>query len=620
MSLDLNVSTLKNTVTFVVDKNSIAQAKKAADDLHKYFQKIQDPKIRFQQQKQRRQKARQIADDARFNDKPRNAAEMKAQRAEEKKKIREEKANLRAQQQLQKRQETAELKQRHANLQISGIKGKYGLDPKSQYEALKFVQKQTEAFAQGNITSQRMNASIRERITLLRREAAAAQRATQAQGGAYVQAAKKSKAAHGEKEYGIARLQGAAMGFGSMFAAGNLAARIQQTGNENLELIRMSERVKTNPNAIKTMVTWGRQHGVDSANVDKATDNMKDVRERLAMTVTNAQMKNGEWKGGDGGITTIMNKFGWSKEQIAKYQDNPLDFLQATVNEGQRRGMSQAQIGNLIESLGDDLMHYTDMFLNNGAEYNKILQQLVDSGQTLNDEQIKQVMEYGALTTKMSALTNGLDLNLFTGFMAGFGASGDELTENTKNLNESAHLLGEGLGNLATQVTGATVQISQSVEAINQYLRDKFPSWFSGDSNQPAAQQLFNGAVGGSADAVAAWIKSNTGIDTQSVGPAVMDWLGVGRGDASAGTAANNYGLSGQSLRDGAMALPSTPAMSYQVSPVFNLQVNPQVGLTLQSDVSRLSDYIDWSAKASADSFTRSLTLQINSGQSTAGG
>ncbi|HCB1328035.1 TPA: hypothetical protein MYN91_004476, partial [Klebsiella pneumoniae] len=107
MSLDLNVSTLKNTVTFVVDKNSIAQAKKAADDLHKYFQKIQDPKIRFQQQKQRRQKARQMADDARFNDKPRNAAEMKAQRAAEKQKAREEKANLRAQQQLQRRQETA---------------------------------------------------------------------------------------------------------------------------------------------------------------------------------------------------------------------------------------------------------------------------------------------------------------------------------------------------------------------------------------------------------------------------------------------------------------------------------------------------------------------------------
>ncbi|VAS06739.1 Uncharacterised protein [Klebsiella pneumoniae] len=598
-----------------LSKSSIYSTK----PLHKYFQKIADPKIRFQQQKQRRQKARQMADDARFNDKPRNAAEMKAQRAAEKQKAREEKANLRAQQQLQRRQETAELKLRHAGLQLGGIKGKYGMDPKQQYEALRYIRQQTAAFAQGQITSARMNALIRERITLERRAAAAAQKAAQAQKTNYVGAAKKLKDPN-SKEFGIARLQSAATGIGSIFAAGNLAARIKQTGDENLELIRMSERVKTNPNAIKTMVAWGQQHGVDSANVDKATDNMKDVRERLAMTVTNAQMKNGEWKGGDGGITTIMNKFGWSKEQIAKYQDNPLDFLQATVNEGQRRGMSQAQIGNLIESLGDDLMHYTDMFLNNGAEYNKTLKSLVDSGQTLNDAQIKQVMEYGALTTKMSALTNGLDINLFTGFMDGFGKSGDELTENTKNLNESAHLLGEGLGNLATQVTGATVQISQSVEAINQYLRDKFPSWFSGDNNQPAAQQLYNGVTGGSADAVAAWIRSNTGIDTQSVGPAVMDWLGVGRGDASAGTAANQYDTNGSPLRDGAMAIPSTPAMSYQVNPVFNLQMNPQIGLTLQSDVSRLSDYIDWSAKASADSFTRSLTLQINSGQSTTGG
>ncbi|WP_318629517.1 hypothetical protein [Klebsiella variicola] len=617
--LELNVSKINNVVTFTVDKNSIAQAKKAADDLHKYFKKIADPKIRFQQQKQRRQKARQMADDARFNDKPRNAAEMKAQRAAEKQKARDEKARLREQAQLQRRQETAELKQRHANLQISGIKGKYGLDPKAQYEALRYIRQQTEAFAQGQITSQRMNALIRERITLERRAAAAAQKAAQAQKTNYVGAAKKLKDPN-SKEYGIARLQSAAMGFGSMFAAGNLAARIKKTGDEQLELIRMSERVKTNPNAIRTMVAWGQQHGVDSANVDKATDNMKDVRERLAMTVNDAQMKNGEWKGGDGGITAIMNKFGWSKDQISKFQDSPLDFIQATVNEGQRRGMKQAQIGTLIESLGDDLMHYTDMFLNNGAEYRKTLQQLVDSGQTLNDEQIRQIMEYGDLTTKMAALTNGLDINLFTGFMDGFGKSGDQLTENTKNLNESAHLLGEGLGNLATQVAGATVQISQSVQAINDYLKSKFPEWFSGDSNQPAAQRLYNGAVGGSADAVAAWIKSNTGIDTQSVGPAVMDWLGVGRGDASAGTAANNYGLSGQSLRDGAMALPSTPALSYQVNPVFNLQVNPQVGLTLQSDVSRLSDYIDWSAKASADSFTRSLTLQINSGQSATGG
>lgn len=618
--LELNVSKINNVVTFTVDKSSIATAKKAADDLHKYFQKIADPKIRFQQQKQRRQKARQMADDARFNDKPCNAAEMKAQRAAEKQKAREEKANLRAQQQLQRRQETAELKLRHAGLQLGGIKGKYGMDPKQQYEALRYIRQQTEAFAQGQISSQRMNALIRERITLERRAAAAAQKAAQAQKTNYVGAAKKFKDPN-SKEYGIARLQSAATGIGSMFAAGNLAARIKQTGDENLDLVRKSALVKTNPNAIRSMLAWGQQHGVDSASVDKATDGMKDVRERLGESISNStfDQKSGKWKGGNGAVDNVMNLFGWNIDQLKQFQDNPLDFVQATVNEGQRRGMSQASIGHLIEDYGDDLAHYTDMFLNNGAEFIKTLKQLKESGQTLNDEQIRQIMEYGDLSTKMAALTNGLDINLFTGFMDGFGKSGDQLTENTKNLNESAHLLGEGLGNLATQVTGATVQISQSVQAINDYLKSKFPEWFSGDNNQPAAQQLYNG-VTGSANATADWIQDKTGFNTRSVGPAVMDWLGVGRGAASAGTAANNYSLSGQSLRDGAMALPSTPALSYQVNPTFNLTLAAEVPLTIQSDVSRLSDYIDFNARASAASFERSLTLQINSGQSTTGG
>ncbi|MCH4409434.1 hypothetical protein MKR42_12015, partial [Staphylococcus haemolyticus] len=101
--LDINVASIKTTVSFVVDKQSLAEARKAGDDLKKYFEKIADPKIRFQAQKQRRQKARQQADDARFNDKPRDTKEMKAQRAAEKQKVRDEKANLKAKQQLQKR-------------------------------------------------------------------------------------------------------------------------------------------------------------------------------------------------------------------------------------------------------------------------------------------------------------------------------------------------------------------------------------------------------------------------------------------------------------------------------------------------------------------------------------
>ncbi|CAM8568224.1 cell envelope integrity protein TolA [Enterobacter asburiae] len=613
--LEINTSKIVNTVTFTVDKGSIAEAKAAADNLQKHFQKIADPKIRFQDLKQRRQKARQQADDARFNDKPRDTKEMKAQRAAEKQKARDEKASLKAKQQLQKRQETAELKLRHAGLQVSGIKGKYGLDPKSQYEALRYIHQQSEEFAKGNISSQRMNALIRERVTLLRREAAQQAKVTQAQRTQYAAAATKLKAQKG----GNAPIVGGGVLGSLALTAGSLGVgqRIVDKGNENLDLVRQSALVKANPNAIKTMVAWGQQHGVDSANTAKTVDNMKDVRERLAMTVTNGQFKDGKWTGGDGGITTIMNKFGWSKEQIAKYQDNPLDFLQATVNEGQRRGMSQAQIGNLIESLGDDLMHYTDMFMNNGEQFTSTLKKLVESGQTLNDEQIKQTLAYGDLSLAMGNLMNGVDNSMFTGFMKGFADGGDDLVKNTKVITESAGMLGEGLGDLAKQVTGFVGEISSLVSDLNSALRQRFPEWFS-DTKKPAVQNLYDGAVGGSANVTADWIQDKTGFDTRSVAPAIMDWLGVG--NQQAGTAANQYSLSGENLRASAMSLSSSNAPAYTLNPIFNLQVNPQVGLTLQSDVSRLSDYIDWSAKASADSFTRSLTLSALSGQSSAGG
>lgn len=620
--LDISVSQIRNTVTFVVDKQTIALAKAAADNLQKHFQKIADPKIRFQAQKQRRQKARQQADDARFNDKPRDTKEMKAQRAAQKQKARDEKANLKAKQQLQKRQETAELKLHHAGLQVSGIKGKYGLDPKSQYEALRFIRQQTEEFAKGNLTSDRMNASIRERVTLLRREAAQQAKVTQAQRTQYAAAATKLKAQKG----GNAPIVGGGVLGSLALTAGSLGVgqRIVDKGNENLDLVRQSALVKTNPNAIKTMVAWGQQHGVDSANTSKAVDNMKDVRERLAMTVNDAQMKNGEWKGGDGGITSIMNKFGWSKDQISKFQDSPLDFVQATVNEGQRRGMSQAQIGTLIESLGDDLMHYTDMFMNNGAEYNKTLKQLVESGQTLNDEQIKQTYAYGDLSVAMGNLMNGVDNSLFTGFMKGFADGGDDLVKNTKVITESAGMLGEGLGNLSKEITGFVGEISSVVSDINAGLRSRFPEWFS-NANKPAAQSLYDGAVTGSANSAADWVQDKTGFNTRSVGHAVKGWLGID--DKPTGTAVEQYGLNGDSLRGGALrdsaisSLTSTnSAPSYNLAPVFNLNLEASVPLTIASDSSRLSDYIDFQARASQASFAQSLTLSALSGQSSTGG
>ncbi|MEG9610362.1 hypothetical protein V6W99_15310, partial [Citrobacter portucalensis] len=557
-------------------------------------------------------------DDAKFNSSPKNTAEMKALRTAEKQKARDEKARLKDQAQLQKRQETAELKFRHAGLQVSGIKGKYGLDPKSQYEALRFIRQQTEEFAKGNLTSARMNASIRERVTLLRREAAQQAKVTQAQRTQYAAAATKLKAQKG----GNAPIVGGGVLGSLALTAGSLGVgqRIVDKGNENLELVRMSERTKLNPNAVKSIVTWGQQHGVQSASVDKITDGFgKDTREKISETLMNSQFdqKSGGYKGGNANIEEILNKFGWNKSQLSQYEDNPLDFLQATVNEGQRRGFSDEELAHLLENIFDDGAHYVDLFKNNGEQFISTLKNLVDSGQTLNDEQIRQTYAYGDLSVAMSSLMNGVDNSLFTGFMHGFSSGGSDLVNNTKVITESAGLLGEGLGDLAKQVTGFVGEISGVVSDLNSSLRQRFPDWFS-DANKPAAQALYDGAVGGSANATADWIQDKTGFNTRSVGPAIMDWLGVGGGNA--GTAANQYSLNGDSLRGSAMSLSSGNAPVYTVNPTFNLNLEASVPLTIASDSSRLSDYIDFQARASQASFAQSLTLQMSSGQSSTGG
>ncbi|MDT7053009.1 hypothetical protein ACTM4P_21970 [Citrobacter freundii] len=619
--LEINTSKIVNTVTFTVDRSSIAEAKKAATDLQKHFEKIANPKIRFQAQKQRRQKAREQVADAKAAS-PKTPNDLKQQRIAEK----AAKTQAREAAKIAKRNETADLKFRSANLQMKGIAGKYGIDPAKQYQFAKFAHEQTELFRKGQISSQKMNYELRERIALMRREAALQAKvtaSTQAQAAALKHAKRTDYpgAAKGIKEKGLNLIGGGAgfIGATAALAGGaGILSRVRDKGNENLDLVRKSALVKANPNAVKALVAYGQQHGIDSASVDKITDNFKDVRERLGESVTNStfDQKSGKWKGGNGAIDNVMNQFGWNKEQIAKYQDNPLDFIQATVNEGQRRGMSQASIGHLIEDYGDDLAHYTDAFLNNGAEFIKTLKTLVDSGQTLNDEQIKQTYAYGDLSVAMSSLMNGVDNSMFTGFMKGFADGGDDLVKNTKVITEAAGSLGEGVGNLSKEITGFVGEISGVVSDINAGLRSRFPDWFA-DSDKPAAQALYDGAVGGSANAAADWVQQKTGVDTRSFGPAVAEWLGFG--NQQAGTAANQYDLSGQSLRDSAMSL-SGGAPAYTLNPTFNLQVNPEVGLTLQSDVSRLSDYIDFNAKASAASFEQSLTLAVSSGQSSTGG
>ena len=620
--LEINTSKIVNTVTFTVDKQSIAEAKAAANNLQKHFEKLANPKIRFQNQKQRRQKAREQVADAKAA-LPKTSSDLKQQQRIAEKAA---KAQAREAAKIAKRNETADLKFRSANLQMKGIAGKYGVSAATQHQFAKFAHEQKELFRKGQISSQKMNYELRERIALMRREAALQNRITTStqQQAAALKHAKRTDykgAAAGIKEKGL-NVSGGGAGFiagTAAFAAGaGVLARVRETATDNLDLVRKSDSVKVNPNAVKALVQANRQRGIDS-NYDTITDNFKDVRERLGESVTNSQFdqKSGKWKSGNGAIDNILNQFGWNKADIAKYQDNPLDFVQAVTNEGQRRGMSDASIGHLLEDLGNDMSYLVPVLKNNGAEFTTVLQKMVDSGQTLNDEQIKQTYAYGDLSTTLQAVNNGFNQNLTSGFLEGFGNAGKDLAENTAALNETAKSLGSGLGNLLAQVTGFTKEITDDLSKFNGWMKETFPSLFS-DPNQTPEDALYHKVTSDSANSAADWIQDKTGVDTRTFGPAIMDWLGVGGGNV--GTAASQYSLSGDSLRSSAMSLNGGNAPAYTLNPTFNLQVNPEVGLTLQSDVSRLSDYIDFNAKASAASFEQSLTLAISSGQSSTGG
>ncbi|MEB5757354.1 hypothetical protein MXM45_23995 [Citrobacter cronae] len=471
-----------------------------------------------------------------------------------------------------------------------------------------------------------MNFTIRERITDLRREAALQARITAStqQQAAALKHAKRTDykgAAAGIKEKGLNVIGGGAgfiAGTAALAAGAGVLARIRETADDNLNLIRKSKAVAVNPNAIKTIVTANRQRGIDS-NYDTVSDNFKDVRERLGESVTNTtfDQKSGKFKGGNGAIDNIMNLFGWNKQQIAQYQDNPLDFVQAVTNEGQRRGMSDASIGHLLEDLGNDMSYLVPVLKNNGEAFNSTLKMLVSTGQTLNDQQIQETYAWGDLSTTLQAVNNGFNQNLTSGFLEGFGNAGKDLAENTAALNETAKSLGSGLGNLLAQVTGFTKEITDDLSKFNGWMKETFPSLYS-DPNQTPEDALYHKVTSDSANSAASWIQDKTGFDTRSVGPAIMDWLGVGGGNA--GTAANQYSLNGDSLRGSAMSLTSGNAPAYNLAPVFNLTVAPQVPLTIQSDASRLADYVDFQARASQASFMQSLTLSALSGQSSTGG
>lgn len=402
---------------------------------------------------------------------------------------------------------------------------------------------------------------------------------------------------------------------------GALAAGIAQLRNVMSEsaqrtnmVSRGAQNVQTNPNAVLAMESWGRVNGVDSANIIKAIDNIKDVRERLGNSAMNSTFdeKSGKWKGGDSGINDIMNQFGWNIDQLKQFQNRPLDFVQAVVSEGQRRGMNSAQIGRLMENLGDDLMHYQRMFLDGGKEFLAMVHQLKDTGGALNEEQITAAQNYVVMAEKLDQFGNGFSANMVVGFMDAMKGA-PEFAQNVPIFMDAAKSIGKSTGEIAMALA-ALASLIPNINPENKHEKLSENGMYYEDSAIGWLVQHWNGVMNSAAS-----LNSIPGVQDANLmaGKAALGPNQVGIGNSYNGLDPYSYAVNHGGPLGSNLYYPTTSAVNLRAT--LTVPEN-SFTISVQPDGYGFSNFLDAKLSAYGTSYTRNLTLQFSSGQSSTGG
>ena len=566
--LEINAAKISNVVTFKVDKNSLKEAKDAVLSVQKFAEKMQ-PTMNMTKF---RQQMREIE------------MEMRKAQAQSRKPMRaptpagagapttsgpktpktpqgreEEKARKEAERQAKaaaRREDLGNLRQQNFNYRARAFTN---ASPGAMREAQQVIGRTVEQYKKGEITLQRMNQSLAHQLDALRkshREKNAdiedevrgrrrIRRELEAEAKARVrmrnrelrdiernhkrelaQTKRDRDRRYGQFKEGAAglnpRMMVSSLIGAGLFAGGSMVGNTLANSNERIKFVsRGAENVQTNANSILAMTAWGEQNGVDSANIIKSIDNIKDVRERLGNTMMASKWnaKESKWKGGDNGINDIMNTFGWNPDQVKHMQNDPLAFIQATVNEGEKRGMNSAQIGRLLENLGDDLMHYQRMFSRNGEGYAETLRLLQHTGATLTQEQIDASKQFTRFAATVQLVGEGMQNHFLEGFVKALPTDTSWL-DNVKALDLFAKNLGEEFGRVTVEVAGLGSELASGFGSMSKWLKETFPETFgaNSDPNKSMAQKAYEATQFEGSNPVADWLYNMTGIDTQDVG------------------------------------------------------------------------------------------------------
>lgn len=609
--LEINTSKIKNTVTFSVDKDSLKKAKDSITGLKEFAENIKPAKLRFDSVTKGYKKAQsevdKIAQQKAKNEKQNQRAQAAAARAQ-----------ARQQAQIAARKEKAELKLLDVSSSISAM---HRLSVAEQYKAIAQAREIAKQYEQGAISLARMNSQMK-RLQQQQRK---------------INGNRKAQLAPVKGGSGNAATMGALLFGGATAAAGVMAvsktsefmANSFANAETQGELIQRARLGGVDVNQMYNITEWAYRNGVDSMMGDqgarKYLDQMKDVRERAAKSYSEAEYvvdkktgKGGEWKGGDNAINELLNIGVINKSDLKKFADNPAGLISKAVNGMMKKGFSDSQIGQRLEDLGDDLMLTSKYWQRSVKDVQESINQQKASGKWLTETQQESIVKFRELNRQLSQLSDARQVAFVDGFMKSLDPKvTEEFMKNLSNLTPYFTKLGEAAGSLLEAIMKIVNWFNRNddkTDAIQKNLGDAPPL-----SNEGMKQNLSNlvpdqykgaGTATTTPDNSHSLFNTIKGLlfdDNSSVSDVKMSVSEAPITNLKQG-ALNNLAM-------------TTPA--YNLSPVFNLnptfEVVTEVPLTINSDTSRLSDYVDFTARASRDSFLKSLTLTSLSGQSNGG-
>ncbi|HHN9067632.1 TPA: hypothetical protein ACP7TI_003008 [Escherichia coli] len=607
--LEINTSKIKNTVTFSVDKDSLKKAKDSITGLKEFAENIKPAKLRFDTVTKGYKKAQSEVD---------KIAQQKAKTEKQNQRAQAAAARAQARQQAQiaARSEKAALKLLDVGSSISAM---HRLSVAEQYKAIAQAREIAKQYEQGAISLARMNSQMK-RLQQQQRK---------------INGHRKTQLAPVKGGSGNSATMGALLFGGATAAAGVMAvSRASEFVSNSFanaetqgELIQRAKLGGVDVNQMYNITEWAYRNGVDSMMGDqgarKYLDQMKDVRERAAKSYSEAELvkdKKGksEWKGGDNAINELLNIGVINKSDLKKFADNPAGLISKAVNGMMKKGFSDSQIGQRLEDLGDDLMLTSKYWQRSVKDVQESINQQKASGKWLTETQQESIVKFRELNRQLSQLSDARQVAFVDGFMKSLDPKvTEEFMKNLSNLTPYFTKLGEATGSLFEAIMKIVNWFNRNddkTEAIQKNMGDAPP--LNNDGMKQNLSDLVPEQYKGAGTATTTPDNSHSLFNTIK-GLLFDDNSSVSDVKMSVNEAPIT------NLKQGALNNLAMTTPAYNLSPVFNLnptfEVVTEVPLTINSDTSRLSDYVDFTARASRDSFLKSLTLTSLSGQSNGG-